>query len=321
MGFVEDETPWCGGRVSARVRCVRANNPSPMTYVGTNSWIVAEPGAKECVVIDPAPAGEQVQRILATCEEAGLRIGAIVATHDHPDHIEGIPELVAATGAPVYAPRMSRIKQLLQKYASAKRVGAKCACSEGAEDAGAVEVVAAGELDLGGLPCSCEENAGWSADVQALPKGPFRPFEGAPEFEVIALPGHSEDSAGLLLPAEQSLFTGDVLFRHGPTVVFHPDGVLASYFASLDVLEQLVREGRVQCFYPGHGYPIDDPLPIIEATRKHRVDRLDQVKEALNAGTPAEPDALFDVVYRGVNPALRMPSIRSIRAQLKFLGI
>ena len=88
MGFVEDETLWCGGHVSARVRCVRANNPSPMTYVGTNSWIVVEPGAKECVVIDPAPAGEQVQRILATCGEAGLRIGAIVATHDHPDHIE-----------------------------------------------------------------------------------------------------------------------------------------------------------------------------------------------------------------------------------------
>ena len=72
MGFVEDETPWCGGRVSTRVRCVRANNPSPMTYVGTNSWIVAEPGAKECVVVDPAPAGEQVQCILATCVELGL---------------------------------------------------------------------------------------------------------------------------------------------------------------------------------------------------------------------------------------------------------
>lgn len=302
MGFVEDETPWCGGHVSARVRCVRANNPSPMTYVGTNSWIVAEPGAKECVVIDPAPAGEQVQRILATCGEAGLRIGAIVATHDHPDHIEGIPELIAATGAPVYAPRTSRIEQLLQKHGFAKCGGAKRACSEG-------------------LPHSCEEKAGWGADVQALPKGPFRPFEGAPEFEVIALPGHSEDSVGLLLPAEQSLFTGDVLFRHGPTVVFHPDGVLASYFASLDTLERLVREGRVRRFYPGHGYPIDDPLPIIEATRKHRVDRLNQVKEALNAGTLAEPDALFDAVYQGVNPALRMPSIRSIRAQLKFLGI
>ena len=44
------------------------------------------------------------------------------------------------------------------------------------------------------------------------------------------------------------------------------------------------------------------------------------MKEALNAGTPADPDALFDVVYQGVNPALRMPSIRSIRAQLEYLG-
>lgn len=100
MGFIEDETPWLGGRVSACVLCVRANNPSPMTYVGTNSWIVAEPGAKECVVIDPAPAGEQVQRILAACVEAGLQIGSIVATHDHPDHIEGIPGTRCGNGAP-----------------------------------------------------------------------------------------------------------------------------------------------------------------------------------------------------------------------------
>ena len=177
MGFVEDETLWCGGHVSARVRWRAREQPSPMTYVGTNSWIVVEPGAKECVVIDPAPAGEQVQRILATCGEAGLRIGAIVATHDHPDHIEGIPELVAATGAPVYAPRTSRIIQLLQKHGFAKCGGAKRACSEGAEGTGAVEAGSAGELDLGDLPHSCEEKAGWGADVQALPKGAFRPLK------------------------------------------------------------------------------------------------------------------------------------------------
>lgn len=279
MGFVKDEMPWCGGRVSKRVLCLRADNPSPMTYVGTNTWIVAEPGADSCVVIDPAPAGKQVRCILEACDREGLRIGAIVATHDHPDHIEGIPELVAATGAPVYAPRTERIVRLLQK-----------------------------------------NSAGKPPFVSQLQNGSFCPFDGAPEFEVVSLPGHSDDSVGLLLSGENALFTGDVLFRHGPTVVFHPDGVLASYFASLDALETMVHEGKASRFYPGHGYPINDPLPIIQATRQHRVDRLNQVREALAAGTPAEPDALFDVVYKGVDPALRMPSIRSIRAQLEYLG-
>ena len=100
-------------------------------------------------------------------------------------------------------------------------------------------------------------------------------------------------------------------------IVLH-DG---SYFETLDKLEALVRAGEVLRFYPGHGYPIEDPLPIIEATRTHREGRLNQVREALAAGTPANPEALFDVVYRGVDPALRAPSLRSIRAQLKYLGV
>lgn len=327
MGFVKDETPWNGGRMSSRVLCLRANNPSPMTHVGTNTWIVAEPGANVCVVIDPAPAGEQVRRILAACKREGLRIGAIVATHDHPDHIEGIPELAAATGAPVYAPRTERIERLLQK-AFAGRGGQPetLASAQGFEAASATKS-SEGEEAPEGLCSPCGQQTASSSAGLAVPVvfplriGSFCPFGGAPEFEVMALPGHSEDSAGLLLPAEKALFTGDVLFRHGPTVVFHPDGVLASYFASLDALEVLVREGKAQRFYPGHGYPIDDPIPIIEATRLHRAERLEQVRKALDAGTPANPDALFDVVYKGVDPALRMPSIRSIRAQLEYLGV
>lgn len=296
MGFVKDEAPWEGGRVSQRVLCVRANNPSPMTYAGTNTWIVAEPGAHACVVIDPAPEGEQVQRILAACEAQNMRVGAIVATHDHPDHIEGIPQLAKKTGAPVYAPREQRIVRLA---------------------AGEWEPVV-GVAGESASSCSSERQ---ELPVFHLAEGAFCPFEGAPKFEVLALPGHSQDSVGLLLSSEKALFTGDVLFRHGPTVVFYPDGVLGSYFETLYKLEALVRAGDALRFYPGHGYPIEDPLPIIEATRAHREERLSQVREALASGTPANPEALFDVVYQGVDPALRAPSLRSIRAQLKYLSI
>lgn len=272
--FIVDKEPWTGGRVSDRVTCVRAHNPSPMTYVGTNSWIVSEPGSFQCIVIDPSPAGGQTTRIMEACAEEGLHISAIVVTHDHHDHTEGAKELSALTGAPLFAPK--------------KEIGAD----------------------------SCE--GAFFAD-RVLREGAFCPFDGSPVLEVFALPGHSSDSIGLLLPSEKSLFVGDVVFRHGPTVVFHPDGHLGDYLRSLDVIEGLVQEGRVVRLYPGHGYPIDDPLRALHATREHRIERLDQVKKALAEGVPAESNALFDAVYVGVDERLRWASLRSIEAQLVFL--
>lgn len=273
MAFLPDITPWNGGRVSERVYCLRAENPSAMTYVGTNTWIVAEPGAEKCVVMDPVCEEGSVQRVLDTCTGLGLEVGAVFISHNHPDHTEGVQALAQACNAPVYAPELEVAKQH-------------------AAEAGAY----------------------------AFPQEPFRPFEGAPEFKAIALPGHSADSIGLILPVEQAIFTGDVLFRHGPTVVFHPDGVLADYLASLDKLEALVNDGTATTFLPGHGYPIENPLQAIEATRAHRLDRLDQIKEALAAGTEPNSEALFNVVYQGVDPRLKLASLRSIRAQLIYLG-
>lgn len=81
MGFIIDETPYAGGKESERVFCVCANNPSPMTYTGTNTWVLAEAASPECIVIDPAPAGEHVQNVLNACIEQGLRVGAVVCTH------------------------------------------------------------------------------------------------------------------------------------------------------------------------------------------------------------------------------------------------
>ena len=35
-----------------------APNPGPMTLDGTNTWVLAEPGSQECVVVDPGPLHE-----------------------------------------------------------------------------------------------------------------------------------------------------------------------------------------------------------------------------------------------------------------------
>ena len=278
--FIVDETPWQGGRVSNLVTCLRADNSSPMTYVGTNTWIVANPEKvqcedTQCVVIDPSPEGDQTQHILDTCAEMGVKVGAIFLTHDHHDHTAGARELADKTGAPIYGPK--------------EEMGADAPCGSFKVD-------------------------------HLLQEGLLYPFEGAPIFEVYKLPGHSSDSMGLLLSEEQLMFVGDVVFRHGPTVVFYPDGHLGDYLASLDLLEDLVKLGKVRIFCPGHGYPVTDPMRALEATREHRLERLDQVKEALASGVSRDADALFDAVYEGVDESLRWASLRSIEAQLVYLA-
>lgn len=192
MGFVKDMVPWEGGKISSRVHCLRANNSSPMTYVGTNTYIVAEPTSPECIVIDPAPSGQHVKDIVDYCVNEGLRVGAIVLSHCHADHTEGAAELQSMTAAEIFAPFDS-----------------------------------------------------------TLLEGTFEPIENGPSFEVIALPGHSSDSVGLYYAADNSIFIGDIAFRHGPTVVYYPDGVLRDYMESLDKLEALVKKHNIQVMLPG----------------------------------------------------------------------
>jgi glyoxylase-like metal-dependent hydrolase (beta-lactamase superfamily II) len=92
------------GSGTVRARCVLAPNPSPMTLDGTNTWLVAEPGATTAVVIDPGPLDDgHLRRVMARAEQAGRRIALIVLTHRHPDHAEGAAALAGLTGAPVRA--------------------------------------------------------------------------------------------------------------------------------------------------------------------------------------------------------------------------
>ncbi len=81
------------------VRIVRilAPNPGPRELEGTNTWVVGDAPA---LVIDPGPDHEGHLREVA--HTAG-RVGAILLTHDHPDHAPGATGLAGATGATVHA--------------------------------------------------------------------------------------------------------------------------------------------------------------------------------------------------------------------------
>lgn len=81
-------------RLPSWISLVRAPNPGPMTLDGTNTWLLRAPEATECLVIDPGPLIEtHLVEVAGRCP-----VGTVLATHDHPDHVEGLPRFRELAG-------------------------------------------------------------------------------------------------------------------------------------------------------------------------------------------------------------------------------
>jgi glyoxylase-like metal-dependent hydrolase (beta-lactamase superfamily II) len=74
------------------VALVRADNPSPLTLSGTNTWVVGR------WVIDPGPALDAHLDAVAAAVSARGGAEGIAVTHDHADHVEGLEALRALLG-------------------------------------------------------------------------------------------------------------------------------------------------------------------------------------------------------------------------------
>lgn len=95
---------WQGGAWGERAHCVLCPNPSPMTLDGTNTWVLAEPGSSEVIVVDPGPLDEQhLQAVLAHVAGRDARVALTLLTHGHADHAESAGRWAELTGAPVRA--------------------------------------------------------------------------------------------------------------------------------------------------------------------------------------------------------------------------
>ncbi len=85
------------------IRRIVADNPSVMTYHGTNTYLIEVTDG--FAVLDPGPDDEaHVEHILAA---TGGRISAILVSHTHADHVGAAPALRARSGVPVAAFRTS----------------------------------------------------------------------------------------------------------------------------------------------------------------------------------------------------------------------
>ncbi|HEX2175596.1 MAG TPA: MBL fold metallo-hydrolase [Nocardioidaceae bacterium] len=138
------------------------------------------------------------------------------------------------------------------------------------------------------------------------------------EVRVVGTPGHTADSLSFVLSAEDAVLTGDTVLGRGTTVVAHPDGRLGAYLDSLRLLHRLAEEREVDRVWPGHGPVIDDALAVLDYYLRHRAERLDQVRTAVEEGA-STPHEVVQRVYADVDPVLWPAAELSVRAQLDYL--
>lgn len=190
-GLVEEVAPG--------LRRLVANNPGPLTFKGTNTYIV---GTGMVAIIDPGPDdADHRQALFGALSRRGEKVSHIFLTHTHKDHSAGLKTLVDATGAEALG------------YGSEK------------ETRKAARIGAASEDFL---------DADFQPD-RAL-KGGERIAGGDWEIETIFTPGHAPDHLCFALNGGEVLLSGDHVMGWNTTVVAPPEGHMGDYLASLETL-------------------------------------------------------------------------------------
>jgi glyoxylase-like metal-dependent hydrolase (beta-lactamase superfamily II) len=264
-------------QVAAGVWRIRAENPSPMTGSGTNSYVLI--GPEGAVVIDPGPALPAHLGALRAALGA-VPVRAVLLTHPHLDHSALVPALKAETGAAVYgfgAAQAGRSAVMARLAEAGLRGG-----GEGVDAAFAPDLmVGDGEmLHLAGLA-----------------------------IEAIHTPGHM--GAHLCFALGDVLFSGDHVMGWASTLISPPGGDMAQYMASLAKL----AARRWQQFLPGHGEAIADPAARLAELAAHRRAREAAIVGALRQGA-ARPAELAAQLYTDTAPALLPAAARNILAHL-----
>ncbi|MEP3392840.1 MAG: MBL fold metallo-hydrolase [Litoreibacter sp.] len=259
------------------LRCILAPNASPMTYTGTNTYLL---GTRDIAVIDPGPPDESHMEAIITALEAHQRISHIFVTHSHVDHSPLAMVLAQVTGAKIhgFGPSTSGRAPIMSSFAD---LGG----GEGIDETFMPDVTLAHGDRVDGTD--------WSLSA-------------------LHTPGHMGNHLCFHWHQGDALFSGDLVMGWATSMVSPPDGHLTDFMASLEMLS--LRKGDAT-FYSGHGLPIDAPLVRVQELLAHRRMRESQILKALT-NSPLTAKELTARIYTDVAPALLPAAQRNVIAHL-----
>lgn len=167
-----------------------------------------------------------------------------------------------------------------------------------------------------GAPALARRTGARLADLDTVHDGQVFPTS-AGSLLAVSTPGHARRHFCFHLPNQQAVFTGDMILGRGDTTwVGEYRGGVADYLASLDRLETL----GAGVFHPGHGDPVLDPKGAVGRFREHRLNRIEQVRQALAAGAPPDPRSVASRVYGPLPPDVFDMAAKGVEGILDYLS-
>ena len=302
--YMEDETPfgelamvcpdgqivhpldWQTERPVALLRNLQrltAPNPGVMTGPGTNSYLVGDPDTGY-VAIDPGPADmEHLERLWRA---AGGDIRHIVCTHSHADHSPGAAPLQALC---------------VQHGRAAPPI-------LGLPSAPTARAASVFTPDR-----SLQNNERIVLTSRALDAN----FASNHTLQIIHTPGHAANHLCLVLEEDGLLFSGDHILNGSTTVIDPPDGNMADYIDSLDLLSAACAAHQIEFILPAHGYVLGDAPQAIAHLRAHRMKREAKVQAAMQALPDGSLEDWVSLAYDDVPPRMWPIAQRSLIAHVE----
>ncbi|MBD5203362.1 MAG: MBL fold metallo-hydrolase [Bacteroidales bacterium] len=186
---------------------------------GINTYVVYDPGTKECAIIDPGMLGKEEENAMdGFISRNCLKVVAVINTHLHIDHVVGDHFSASRYGVPVKAHKADEpLGERVQEQAAMFGIREKFHGVEITEYLEEGDVIKIGEGEL----------------------------------KVIHVPGHSQGSIALYDEKDGFLIAGDILFQGSVGRTDLPGGSHEQLINGIKrKLMVLPEETKV---YPGHG--------------------------------------------------------------------